>query len=134
MISKEDFNTLFNYLNANPWEWPLDKGKVNQTKTLFFDKLKGYDAKELKVAFDEVIECKMQKAFPSLSRIHSSLEITKPFRTPVQMPLPRHIPKKRRDLIIDLMRSTRKVITVFGNDKEKLKAVIKRFTDGNNEK
>lgn len=130
MISKEDFNTLFNYLNANSWEWPLDKSKVNQTKTLFFDKLKEYDAKALKVAFDEVIDCNMQKSFPSLSRIHSSLQITKPFKTPVRLPLPRDIPKNRRDRITTLVRSARKIITAFGNDKEKLEAAVQRFKEG----
>ena len=131
MISKEDFNKLFNLLTANRWDFPLKTAhEIKQTKSLYYSNLKGYDGKALKAAFEEVIGCKMQKAFPSLGRIRTSLDITKPFRTPVRMPLPRNIPKNRRDRITDLVRSARKIITTFGNDKEKLEAVVDRFKDG----
>ncbi len=126
MLRRAEFDGLFKKLASNQWEY-MDRKNLDSTRSLYYDKLKGYTVSQLNVAFDELLTDKAQKTLPSLQRIMwqiGNVIENKRFKAkPKTMKPSRRVTR----LFKRLMRQTRHILDTYGNDKDKLSAVGEKY-------
>ncbi len=124
MLTKGQFDSLFDRLLSNPWKYLPEKSRLEGTKNLFYDKLSKYDFLSVRKAFEAILADPEQQCMPSLQRIVWEIERFKPEDGKVDLP---KADSNRRAKIKKLIHDTREIIVKYGNDKPKLKALGEQF-------
>lgn len=126
MITRPQFNDLWDYLLANPWDF-IDKERLPATKELFYNNLKNYEYSDVWRSFDNFIHKKDVRKLPLIQSIISDIEASisgsqyKNANPDVQKK------NKSFSLLKSLVKETSEIINKYGNDKERLKACGKKY-------
>jgi hypothetical protein len=113
MITKNEFNTMFEKLTSNSWEFSKDKKTLEKMEKMYYEKLKEFKIEQINEAFEIIIDDIDQKTMPSLTRIKFELEIMKPYETTNHANVRQNklgVCKIKQILLSDLASESRKII------------------------
>ena len=118
-MKKEEFYFMFDRLAANPWEYFPEKERIKITRELYWDKLKGYTARQIDTAFDALLLGE-NRYLPTIQRIITSIEACVKSKEFIPHQPFTSVERRLHKLFKRMRRQAEYIIKKYGNDRVRL--------------